>query len=138
MSDVSDFVMMVKDMMTDFGTTGVLFTQPDDGTYNPATATTTVTNGSITVTCIIMDRTLNSNGAGVMYRRMIEEGDKMVYVSPTATLIASLMPNGVLKMTAASDRFTVQGYTYGIVRAKVIDLSSDGSKPILFELYLRK
>ena len=137
MSDFSDFTSMIALMMTDFGTTGVLTTQPADGVYDPATGTTTVVSGDVPVTCIIMDRTLNANGAGNMEKRLIADGDKMAYVSPSVTFVAALMPGGILKTTSATDRFTAYGIKYGIVRTKVINVSSDGLTPLLFELYLR-
>ena len=138
MQDFSDFVDLVAAMIKDFGTTGVLTTQTDDGTYNPANGMSSVVSFDIMLQCIILDKTLTYNGAGNMSRRLIQEGDKLLYVSPSALLIPVLMPGGVLKLTSATDRITVGGYTFGIVKVKVIDLSSDGTKPILFELYLRK
>lgn len=138
MQDFSDFVDLVGDMIRDFGTTGILTTQAGNGEYDPATGMSDAVSSDIMIQCIIVDKTLTYNGAGVMKNRSIQEGDKLLYVSPTALLISSLMPNGVLKITASTDRITVGGNEFGIVKVKVVDMSGDGSRPILFELYLRR
>ena len=138
MQDFTDFVDLVAAMIKDFGTTGVLTTQPDNGVYDPVKGLANPVSSDIMLQCIIMDKTLTYNGAGVMEKRLIQEADKILYVSPTALLIPVLMPDGVLRVTASSDRVTVGGYEFGIVRVKVIDLSGDGTSPILFELYLRR
>ena len=138
MQDFSDFVDLVGDMIRDFGTTGILTTQPDNGEYDPATGMANTVSTDIMIQCILMDKTLTYNGAGVMNNRVIQEGDKLLYVSPTALLIPALMPNGVLKLTASTDKVTVGGNEFGIVKVKVVDMSGDGTRPILFELYLRR
>ena len=138
MQDFTDFVDLVGNMIRDFGTTGVIQTQQDDGEYNPTTGMTNNVRGEVMVQCIVTDRTLQSNGAGVLDKTLIQAGDKMAYVSPTALLIPVLMPNGVLRVTGGSDRLVLGKYIYNIVTIKVLDLSGDGTNPILFELYLRR
>lgn len=138
MQDFKDFIGVVTTMIHDFGTTGILTTQPNDGEYDPATGTTNAVAGEVMVQCILMDLTLQSNGAGTLPKTLIQTGDKVAYVSPTALLVPVLMPDGVLRITASSDKFRAGGYTYGIVTTKVVDLSADGKSPIMFELYLRR
>ena len=138
MQDFNDFIGVVASMIHDFGSTGILVTQPDDGTYDPTTSTITSTSGEVMVQCILMDLTLKSNGAGTVPKTLIQTGDKVAYVSPTAVLIPILMPNGVLKVTSSSDKLKHGGFVYDIVTTKVVDLSADGSSPIMFELHLRR
>jgi len=138
MQDFKDFIGVVASMIHDFGTTGTLITQPNDGEYDPVTSSVSAVSGEVVVQCILMDLTLQSNGSGTLPKTLIQAGDKVAYVSPTALLIPALMPNGVLRITASSDRFSAGGHMYGIITTKVVDLSADGTQPILFELYLRR
>lgn len=138
MQDFNDFIGVVASMMHDFGSTGTLSAQPGSGEYDPVAGTVTAATCEVIVQCIVMDLTLQSNGAGTLPKTLIQAGDKVAYVSPTAPLMPLLMPNGVLKITSSSDKFTHGGYVYGVVTTKVIGLSADGSRPIMFELYLRR
>lgn len=138
MQDLRDFIEAVGSMIDDFGTVGVLLTRSDDGEYDPKTGLVSVVSGEVMVQCIVQDLTLQSDGDGVIPETVIKDGDKVAYVSPTAALIPMLMPDGVLKINSQSDRFIVNDEVYGIVTVKVFDLSVDESKPILFEIYLRK
>lgn len=138
MQDFNDFISVVGSMIHDFGTTGILLTQPKDVQYDPATGLIGNNTSEIMVQCVVMDLTLRSNGAGTKVKTIIQEGDKLAYVSPTALLLPVLMPNGVLQMTSSSDRFSVGGWVYNIFSVKVVDMSADGLSPIMFELYLRR
>ena len=138
MQDFNDFSGVVGSMIHDFGSTGILVIQPNGGEYNPATGMVASVPGEIMVQCIVMDLTLQSNGMGTLPKTLIQAGDKVAYVSPTALLIPALMPDGVLRINSSSDKFQAGGCVYGIVTTKVVDLSADGTKPILFELYLRR
>lgn len=138
MQDFNDFIGVVASMIHDFGSTGLLVTQPDDGTYNPATGKVDVVVGEIMVQCIVMDLTLRAYGASAVPETLIQAGDKIAYVSPTALLIPALMPNGALRITSSSDKLIVDDVVYGIVTTKVVDLSAEGTHPIMFELYLRR
>lgn len=138
MQDFSDFIGLVNDMMDEFGSTGILLTQLDAGEYDPATGTANVITGEIPIRCIFMDLTLQSNGSGTRDRTLIQDGDKVLYVSPSAALIPALMPNGVLEVDSSDDKVVVGGYTYSVVTSKVIDPTASGTNPIMFELYLRR
>jgi len=138
MQDFSDFIGMVNDMMDDFGSQGVLITQLSTGDYNPATGTNVVTNSEIPITCILMDLTLQSNGAGTKDKTLIQDGDKVLYVRPSTELLPILMPNGILEVDSADDKVIVGGFTYDIVTTKIIDPTASNTTPLLFELYLRR
>ena len=138
MQDFSDFIGAINEMMDDFGTSGFLITQLGAGEYNPATSTTEVITGEIPIRCILMDLTLQSNGAGTRDKTLIQDGDKILYVRPSDELLPLLMPNGILEIDSSDDRVRVGGLVYDVVRTKVVDPSATGTKPIMFELYLRR
>lgn len=138
MQDFSDFIDAINEMMDDFGTTGMLVTQLDAGEYDPETGMNTVITGEIPIRCILMDLTLQSNGAGTRDKTLIQDGDKVLYVRPSDTLLPILMPNGILEFDSSDDKIKVGGVTYGVVTAKVLDPMATGTLPIMFELYLRR
>lgn len=138
MQDFRDFIGVVGSMIHDFGTIGTLIVQSNDGEYDPATGSVPDAAGEVVVQCILMDLMLQSNGTGTLVKTLIQAGDKVAYLSPTALLIPVLMPEGVLRVNSSSDKFKIDDYVYGIVTTKVIDLSADGTQPIMFELYLRR
>lgn len=138
MQDFSDFISTVNMMMDEFGTTGTLVTQLSTGEYDPATSTNTVVRGEIPIRCILMDLTLQSNGAGTKEKTLIQNGDKVLYVRPSDELLPILMPNGILEIDSSDDNVIVGGQSYGVVTAKVIDPSATGLKPVMFELYIRR
>lgn len=137
-SDFSDFFAMVNDMMDDFGSQGILVTKLANGEYDPATSTNNVITADIAITCILMDMTLQSNGAGTRDKTLIRDGDKVLYVRPSDELLPILMPNGILEVDSADDRVVVGGFTYDIVTTKIIDPTASNTRPLLFELYLRR
>jgi hypothetical protein len=138
MQGFSDFIELVNSMMAEFGTTGVLVTHLADGEYDPATGTSAAITGDIPIKCILMDLTLQSNGASTRDGTLIRDGDKVLYVRPSDVLIPILMPNGILEIDSADDRVVVGGVSYRIVTSKVIDPSATGQNPIMFELYVRQ
>ena len=138
MQNFNDFIGVVASMIHDFGSIGTLVAQPVSAEYDPVSGTANAESCEVLVQCIVMDLTLQSNGAGTMPKALIQVGDKVAYISPTVLLMPLLMPNGVLKITGSSDKFIHGGYTYTVITTKVVDLSGDGSSPIMFELYLRR
>jgi hypothetical protein len=138
MQDFSDFIGLVNSMMDDFGTSGVLVTTLKSGEYDPATGTATNLSGEIPFRCILMDLSLQSNGAGTRDRSLIRDGDKVLYVRPSDVLLPLLMPDGILEFDSADDKVIVGGVTYGVVTSKVIDPTATWQKPIMFELYIRR
>lgn len=138
MERFSDFIGLVNSMMDDFGTTGVLTTHLADGEYDPATGTAAAITGDIPIRCIIMDLTLQSNGAATRDKTLIRDGDKVLYVRPSDVLLPLLMPNGILEIDSSDDRVVVGGISYRIVTTKIIDPSATGQNPVMFELYIRQ
>lgn len=128
MQDFSDFHEMVREMMKDFGTQGTLVSRTG-GDYDPATGEVSVSDTETSITCILMDMTLQSNGSGTKDKTLIQDGDKVLYVEPS--------PN-VQSIDSTSDKVVVGGITYDIVTMKMIDPTATNSSPLLYELYLRK
>lgn len=138
MQDFSDFILVVDDMIKDFGSVGVLTTQLESGDYDPSTAKNTVVTADITVYGIIMDLSLQSNGLGIKDKTLIQAGDKICYLRPSDELLPILMPDGILVIDPADDRVAFGNVTYKVVTVKVLDPTSSLTKPIYFELYLRR
>lgn len=138
MRSFSDFTSLVNEMMDEFGSDAILITKLDGGAYDPATAKKSVVMGQITIKCIFMDLTLQSNGEGTRERSLIKAGDKVLYVRPSDELLPILMPDGILAVDSSDDKVIVGGHTYDIVTTKVVDPTASGTSPILFELYLRR
>lgn len=130
MQDYSDFHHVVQDMMGDFGTPGLLL-RPREAEYDPDTGTAEAGVDELPITCILMDLTLQSNGAGTREKTLIRDGDKVLYVQPAdglGTVLAAV--------DSATDKVVVGGVTYDVVTTKSLDPTA--SDPILFELYVRR
>lgn len=138
MQDFSDLIGLVDSMMDEFGLTATLVTTLDGGDYDPTTGTITPIVENIPIRCILMDLTLQSNGAGTRDKTLIQDGDKILYVRPSDTLLPILMPNGILAIDSADDKVIVGGYTYDVVTTKTLDPTASGTAPIMFELYIRR
>lgn len=138
MQDFSDFSGVVNDMLTDFGSAGILTTQLDAGEYDPSTANKTIVTADIVIYGIVMDLSLQSNGWSTKANTLIQSGDKMCYLKPSAELLPILMPDGIVVLDPADDRVTFGDVTYKIVSVKVTDPTSSGTKPLYYELYLRR
>jgi hypothetical protein len=138
MQDFSDFIGLVNDMMDEFGTVGTLVVNLEGDGYDPATGTTNSVTADIPIKCIIMDLTLQSNGAGTRDKTLIQDGDKVLYVRPSDELLPILMPDGILAVDSSDDKVVVGGHTYDVVTTKVLDPTASGTKPIMFELYIRR
>lgn len=138
MQDFSDFRDAVRDFMDEYGAEATYITQMDVGSYDPATATNTVNIGEFPVRAIMAELSLQSNGAKSKYRTVIREGDKMLYVEPTADMLPILFPSGMLEVDPTDDRIILGGVTYKVVTAKVVDPTAGLTLPILWELYVRR
>lgn len=138
MQDFSDFAATVSALLTEFGSPVILTTQLDAGEYDPATGMKSVITGDIPVYGIILDLTLQSNGLGAKPGTMIQSGDKLCYLRPSAELLPILMPDGILVVDPADDRVVFDRVVYKISTVKVLDPSSTGTKPLYYELYLRR
>lgn len=138
MQDFSDFTGVVSSMLSDFGSAGLLTTQLDAGEYDPTIGKKPVVTSDIPVFGIVMDLTLQSNGWSTKNNTLIQNGDKVCYLRPSAELLPILLPDGILVVDPADDRISFAGTVYKIVTVKVMDPSSSGTKPLYYELYLRR
>ena len=138
MQNFSDFSSVVNDMMADFGSAGILTTQLDFGEYDPTTGVKSVVTADMTVYGILMDLSLQSNGLGIKDKTLIQAGDKLCYLKPSEELLPILMPDGIVVVDPADDRIAFGDVIYKIVTVKVLDPTSSRTKPIYYELYLRR
>ena len=138
MQDFTDFSATVSALLTEFGSAGFLITQLDAGEYDPATGSKSVITADIPVYGIVMDLSLQSNGWGTKTNTLIQNGDKLCYLRPSAELLPILMPDGILVVDPADDRIVFGGVAYKIFTVKVLDPASTGTKPLYYELYLRR
>lgn len=99
----------------------------DIGEYDPAQGAPSATVTEIPVEAIMMDLTLQSNGASVKFGTQIEAGDKELYIRPIEELPT---------ISPSSDTVKIGTTEYRIVTFKEVNPSA--SNPILFNLYIRR
>jgi hypothetical protein len=138
MQDFSDFVNTVSALLSEFGSPGVLKVQLAAGEYDTATGMVGATTTDIPVYGIVMDLTLQSNGFGLKANTMIQHGDQLCYLRPSENLFPVLLPNDTLSIDPADNRLVFGNTTYKITTVKVLDPTSSGTKPLYYELYLRR
>jgi hypothetical protein len=103
------------------------YTRIVEGPYDPTTGTSTTSTSNVTVTAVVLDLTLQSNGYSTKYGTLIQQGDKEAYVIP---------PPGGLVVNPATDTFTMQGKTWKIVSFKQINPNMN--ERMVYFLYLRE
>jgi hypothetical protein len=146
MADLSDFQKAIAEMIADFGDTVTYYHQkgnnPYDasdtsmGTYDPTTGTFTADVNQFSVKGILMDLQLKQNGMGVQSGTMIQEGDKVLYLVPSADMLETTTPAGLYTENVAADRVKVGAVDYKIFNVKALDPTGTGA--ILYEFYLRR
>lgn len=103
------------------------YTQVVPGVYDPATGTGTTSTTNKSVTAVVLDLTLQSNGYSTKYGTLIQQGDKEAYVIP---------PPGGLVVNPATDTFTMNGKTWKVVTFKQINPNMN--ERMVYFLYLRE
>lgn len=124
-----EFQWTVLEFMKESGGTATLIKAPS-GKYNPALGTLERPGSEIPVQAILMDLTLQSNGAASTYKGMIEAGDKEAYIRPN--------PDAPFTIDAESDTIKFGNTVYKVVTMKEINPSFDPSKVLLYFLYLKR
>jgi len=138
MQDFSDFHDAVREFMDEFGSYATYVAQLDVGEYDPATGTNSTNVSEFQVRAIMTDMSLRSNGLASKLNTLIQEGDKVLYVQPTDSLLPILYPYGILVVDPTDDKIIIAGVTYKVVTAKTVDPTGSVNKPILYELYVRR
>lgn len=103
------------------------YTQVVEGTYNTDTGTSTTSVVNKTVTAVVLDLTLQSNGYSTKYGTLVQQGDKEAYVIP---------PQGGIVVNPATDTFTMNSKTWKVVTFKQINPNMN--ERMVYFLYLRE
>jgi hypothetical protein len=120
-------------MMARYGGEATLLVNSSPDNYDPATGTYTPTTSNFSVKALLMDYTMQKNGASEMGNTLILVGDKQCYIQPRNKAnpnltMPSLLPN--------RDRIKIGTDIWKIVSLK--DLNPSGTNSVLIELHLRK
>lgn len=125
---MDDFDRIVLEFMQEtIPAPNVLIENPGTAEYDPSTGTLTATSTQTTSYGILMDLTLQSNGASLKYGTMVQQGDKELYLQPPAT---------TTPVVQGQTKITVAGVVWSIVTMK--EVNPTGVRPILYTLYVRR
>ena len=130
-----NFDRVVTNMMSRYGGTGTLIINTNSSDYDPTTGAFTPTVTNYPVKTLLMDYTMQKNGAGEFGGTLILVGDRQCYVQPINKVNSSLtMP----EIKPNSDRIQIGNDIWKIVTLKVLNPSNASNNAVVFDLHLRK
>jgi hypothetical protein len=126
-STLDPFVRVVTNMMRRFGGPSTLIYKGESGEYDPSQSGPQTTDVEFPVRTITFDYIQKVEGVGTKTGSMIQDGDKQVYMQPSAS---------VPRPRPEIDKIVYKNTTYSIVSVKEMDVT--GSTVILYELCIRQ
>ncbi len=132
MSTISDFDRMVMEFMQDDPMTAT-YIQQGEMVFNPSTGVNSSLEIRTTVSGILLDLTMQSNGLTSKFGTAIVAGDKEFLMLPPEKadpLATALIINTV------SDRVIVAGISYTVIAMR--EANPTGAAPVLFDLHIRR
>lgn len=128
---MDEFDRIVTEFMTEtLSAANVTISNSLPGSYDPATGTVASTSSTVSAYGILMDLTLQSNGASLKYGTMVQAGDKELYLQPPVVSGYSTL------IVPGQTKIVVAGLTWSVVTMK--EINPTGTTPILYTLYLRR
>jgi hypothetical protein len=135
-SHVEEYKQLVRDMVAEYGAQATYIRNLGDGAYDPATGVNTQLPAEIPIQAIVMELTLQSNGQQLVNGKMIQWGDKVMYVIPTEGMLPVLQPEAGFIVEGYDDSVRVGTVVYKVVTMKVVDPTMVNA--IMYELYVRR
>ena len=129
-----NFDKVIAHMMVRYGGVGNLLID-STSTYDPTTGSYAASTTSYPVNILLMDYTMQKNGASEMGGTLILAGDKQCYVQP----LNKSSPNLAMPVLQPNrDRVQVNTDIWKIVSLKELNPSATSNNSVVFELHLRK
>jgi hypothetical protein len=132
MSDFTDFDDALSLFFDEFGFEAT-FLKNTGSTHDTATGENVSTYLEIPVEAILLDLTLQSNGASVKFGTLVQAGDKEFYIRPSEKTDPLRIPLVVIPM---KDKVKVNGVEFNIITMK--EINTTATEPLLYDLYIRR
>lgn len=131
---MNQFDRTIATMMKRFGTTAAISVATGEK-YNPATSENVVFYVEYPVNVLVFDYIDKTSGVGTEQNKLIQSGDKQVFVQPPNKTANGLpLPH----LSPNRDRLKLNDKLYRIVALKQLNPSMTNEGCVMYELYVRE